>query len=125
MQDAYIAYLDNRSKISSASNAIRSFLYSAIRNPVYNWNRKSKTIQEYFERIPLQEIDHVDYNHEIISAELIYDITRIVERLPDSCQHVFKLSYFDGLSYQVISDQLAIFVKRSVVYETGSDTMFR
>lgn len=110
VQDAYIAYLDNRSKISSDPNAIRSFLYSAIRNAVYNRNRKSKTIRKYFERTPLQEIDDVDYNHKIIRAEFMSEIARIVERLPDSCQHIFKLSYLDGLSNQEISEQLAISV---------------
>lgn len=110
VQDAFIAYLNNKSKISSDPMAVRSFLYSTIRNAVYNLNRKSKTVQKYIGRQSLNEIDPIDYEHKIIRAEFMGEVARIVEGLPDSCQHIFKLSYLDGLSNQEIADHLAISV---------------
>lgn len=108
VQDAFMAYLDHKHKISSEPMAIRAFLYSAIRNAIYNRNRKSKTIQKYLERQSFDEMDDTDYDHKIIRAEFMSEIARVVEGLPDSCQQIFKLSYLDGLSNQEIADQLAI-----------------
>lgn len=110
VQDAYMAYLDNKHKVSTDSNAIRSFLYSSIRYAVYNSNRKSKTVKKYFERQPFEEVDDVDYTNSIIRAEFMAEIARVVSNLPDACQHIFKLSYLDGLSNQEIADELAISV---------------
>lgn len=110
VQDAFIAYLDNKHKISSEPHAVRSFLYSTIRNAVYNRNRKGKTIQKYLSRQSRDEMDDTDYEHKIIRAEFMAEISRVVNGLPDSCQYIFKLSYLDGLSNQEIADQLSISV---------------
>ncbi len=110
VQDAFIAYLNNKHKISSEPIAIRAFLYSAIRNAVYNQNRKSKTIQKYLDRQSVGEMDDIDYEHKVIRAEFMAEIARVVDGLPDSCQHIFKLSYLDGFSNQEIAEQLAISV---------------
>lgn len=110
VQDAFIAYLDSKQKISSDPAAIRAFLYSAIRNAIYNRNRKNKTVQKYVERQTSGEVDDIDYEHNIIRAEFMGEIARVVEGLPDSCQYIFKLSYLEGLSNQEIADQLAISV---------------
>lgn len=108
VQDAFMAYLNNKHKISSEPLAIRSFLYSAIRNAVYNQSRKSKTIQKYLDRQYANEADDIDYEHKIIRAEFMAEISRVVDGLPDSCQRIFKLSYLDGLSNQEIADRLEI-----------------
>ncbi len=108
VQDAFIAYLKNKQKVSLDHSAIRSYLYSAIRNAVYNLNRKSKTIKKYLARQSVDEMDDIDYEHNVIRAEFMAEIARVVEGLPDSCQHIFKLSYLEGLSNQEIADRLSI-----------------
>ena len=110
VQDAFIAFLNNKHKISSDPMSIRAFLYSAIRNAIYNRNRKHKTIQKYIERQSSEEADDIDYEHRVIRAEFMGEIARVVDGLPDSCQYIFKLSYLEGLSNQEIADQLAISV---------------
>lgn len=110
VQDAFIAYLNNKSKVSSDPMAVRSFLYTTIRNAAYNLNRKSKTVQKYIGRQSLDEMDSIDYEHKVIRAEFMGEVARIVEGLPDSCQNIFKLSYLDGLSNQEIADHLEISV---------------
>lgn len=110
VQDAFIAYLDNKHKVSIQPSAVRSFLYSTIRNAVYNQSRKSKTIQKYLDRQYATEADDTDYEHKIIRAEFMSEIARVMEGLPDSCQHIFKLSYLDGFSNQEIAEKLAISV---------------
>lgn len=108
VQDAYVSFLKHKRSISSDEDAIRSFLYSAIRNAVYNLNRKSKTIQKYLQRQYFSDIDEIDYEHMVIRAEFMSEIHTIVGGLPEACREIFKLSYFDGLSNQEISDQLSL-----------------
>ncbi|MDR2282652.1 MAG: RNA polymerase sigma-70 factor [Sphingobacterium sp.] len=110
VQDAFIAYLNNKHKISQEPMSIRSFLYSSIRNAIYNQSRKNKTVQKYLDRQSADEMDDTDYEHKIIRAEFMAEIARVVDGLPDSCQHIFKLSYLDGFSNQEIAEQLAISV---------------
>lgn len=110
VQDAFIAYLKNKDKISSEPQAVRSFMYSTIRNAVYNRSRKSKTVQKFLEREVPQDIDDVDYEHLIIRAEFMAEIARVVEGLPEACRQIFKLSYMEELSNQEIADQLGISV---------------
>lgn len=110
VQDAYVSFLKNKESISDDEQAIRSFLYTAIRNAVYNLNRKSKTIQKYLERQDFSDIDEIDYEHKVIKAEFMSEIHSIVAGLPEACQKIFKLSYFEGLSNKEISDQLNLSV---------------
>jgi RNA polymerase sigma-70 factor (family 1) len=108
VQDAYVSFLKNKESISNDEQAIKSFLYAAVRNAVYNLNRKSKTILKYLQRQDFSDIDEVDYEHQIIRAEFMAAVQLIVADLPEACQQIFKLSYFDGLSNQEISEQLAL-----------------
>lgn len=108
VQDAYVSFLKHKRSISSDEEAIRSFLYSTIRNAVYNLNRKSKTVQKYLQRQNFSDIDEIDYEHMVIKAEFMSEIHMIVAGLPQACQQIFKLSYLDGFSNQEISDQLSL-----------------
>lgn len=108
VQDAYVSFFKHKQSISSDEQAIKSFLYSAIRNAVYNLNRKSKTIQKYFQRQDFSDIDDIDYEHMVIRAEFMSEVHMIVEGLPEACRKIFKLSYLEGLSNQEISDQLSL-----------------
>nr|WP_121272952.1 sigma-70 family RNA polymerase sigma factor [Pedobacter schmidteae] len=110
VQDAYVSFFKHRQSISNDEQAIKSFLYSAIRNAVYNLNRKSKTIQKYFQRQDFSDIDEIDYEHMVIRAEFMSKVHLIVAELPEASRKIFKLSYLDGLSNQEISDQLSLSV---------------
>lgn len=108
VQDAFISYWSKKDEVSSDENSIKSFLYTSIRNAVYNLNRRDKVIQKYFRRNHNLDIDDVDYEHKIITAEFFAELHRVVSSLPASCQQIFNLSYMDGLSNQEIADQLLI-----------------
>lgn len=109
VQDAYVSFLKNKQSISNDEQAIRSFLYSAVHNVVYNLNRKSKTIQKYLQRQDFSEIDDVDYEHMNIKAEFMSEIYKIVAELPDACRQIFKMSYFEGLFNQEIADHWLLY----------------
>ncbi|GGE22330.1 MULTISPECIES: RNA polymerase sigma-70 factor [Sphingobacterium] len=110
VQDAFTAYWNNRSRVSIEEDSIKAFLYSSVRHAVYNIQRKNKVIQKYFNRLGNNEIDTIDYEHQLITSEFFAELYKIVSALPASCQQIFNLSYVEGLSNQQIADELSISV---------------
>lgn len=108
VQDAFLAYWDQRHRISTNEASIKSFLYTSIRHAVYNLARHHKVAEKYQQRHPLHDVDETDYEHQIIMAELMGELHRLVANLPPACQQIFRLSYFDGLSNQEIASELSL-----------------
>ncbi len=107
-QDAFLAYLQNSHKVSSETKAIKSFLYSSVRNRILNLYKKGKIEERYWEKISFLESDSSDYERLIIYNELLEQIEKLVSQLPPMCQQVMRLSFFEGLSNQEIIEKLDI-----------------
>src|SRR4051794_24115173 len=56
VQDAFVAYWDNKEMVSSNTLSIRSFLYTSIRNSCYNISRRKKVVERYIQ-IHIPDID--------------------------------------------------------------------
>lgn len=108
VRDVILAYWDQRHRISTNEASIKSFLYTSIRHAVYNLARHHKVVEKYQQRHPLNEIDETDYEHQVIMAELMGELHRLVANLPPACQQIFRLSYFDALSNQEIASELSL-----------------
>ncbi|WP_313258113.1 sigma-70 family RNA polymerase sigma factor [Sphingobacterium sp.] len=107
-QDAFTSYLLNKSKISSNPSAIKSFLYTAVRNKLINEHRRTEISQRYWRITGFDEKDPQDIDRLVIYTELLQEIDRLVNALPNMCQQVIKLSFFEGLTNNEIKDQLNI-----------------
>jgi RNA polymerase sigma-70 factor (ECF subfamily) len=44
----------------------------------------------------------------MIETEVLTEINKIINKLPEACQAIFKLSYIEGFSNQEIADQLQL-----------------
>lgn len=110
VQDAFLAYWDNKSQLSDHPKAIKDFLYSSVKNAALNLLKRQKVEERYF-----QLRDDVDFEKEsildtMIEAEVINDIHQAIAHLPKSCKSVFMLAYFDGMSNPKIAEKLNISV---------------
>lgn len=108
VQDAFVAYWDHRHQVASSPGSIKSFLYTTIRHAVYNLQRHHKVAEKYRQRNPGTEIDDVNYEHQIIMAEFMAELHRLVAELPPACRKVFQLSYFQELTNQEIAEELSL-----------------
>ncbi len=122
-QDAFTSYLMNKSKISSDPRAIKSFLFTAVKNKMLNEHKRGEINQRYWRLSGFNEQDSVDLDHLLIYTELIEEIDKLVNTLPNMCQKVIKLSFFEGLSNMEIKDELNISIntvkthkKRGLIY---------
>jgi len=110
VQDAFCSYFDQKDRISDDESAIKNFLYSAVRFACYNLYRKEKVEERYWLLNPIVEGEESKVEHEIIFSEVIADVHRVVAEMPNSCQHVFRLGYLEGLSNLEIAKELQISV---------------
>lgn len=58
-----------------------------------------------------QETIERSHLHEMIRAEVIRDLHRVMETLPGQCQKVIRLSYLEGLNNAEIAQQLSLSVQ--------------
>lgn len=107
-QDAFVTYFQQRGSLSSEEKAIKSFLYATVKYAVYNLNRKSKTVEKFWQRSGYQEFDDVDYEQQVIRAEFMAAIYVTLSTLPEGCQRVMTMSYIDGFTNEEIAEQLKI-----------------
>lgn len=110
VQDAFVSYLKNKDTISPEEQAIKSYLYSSVRNAIYNLHRKSKTVQKFWQRNPFEESIDNDFEHAIIRSEYMAMIFMALEQLPPSCRQIIKMSYLEGMSNHEIAQELDISV---------------
>ena len=108
VQDAFTAYWNHRDDVANEEQSIKAFLYSSIRNAVFNRNRHQKVVDKYFSRLGLTELEEADYDRKIITAEFYAELNRILSTLPAGCRQVFHLSYMEELSNQQVADELHI-----------------
>src|SRR5690606_27926411 len=92
--------------------SVKSYLYSAVRNASLTVIKHEKVKARH-----AATIEETDFHSDdlasagLMSDELNQNINRAIDKLPEQCRIVFKLSRFEELKYAEIADQLGISVK--------------
>jgi RNA polymerase sigma-70 factor, ECF subfamily len=96
----------------SIRTSLKSYLYAMVRNACLNVIKHEKVKQKHaVEEIALSPRTHDSVTDTVASLELETRIRDAMERLPEQCRLVFKLSRFEELKYNEIAEQLNISVK--------------
>lgn len=110
VQDAFIAFLEQGEKISSHPTAIKSFLYSSVKNACLNKARHLKVVDKYNKKYPFEVLEEPKILEGIIHAEIMAEIHEAINALPHGCAMVLKYGYLEGLQNQKIAEMLNISV---------------
>ncbi|CAN5533480.1 RNA polymerase sigma-70 factor [soil metagenome] len=109
VQNVFISLWEKRKEME-ITISIKSYLYKAVRNASLNRIKHGKVRKLYVEEqqylspsIPATEIS--------IQNELHAQIQKAIEKLPEQCRLIFKLSRFEELKYSEIAEQLGISIK--------------
>ncbi|ETZ24844.1 MULTISPECIES: RNA polymerase sigma-70 factor [Pedobacter] len=116
VQDAFIVFLEQKEHISSNSNAVKSFLYSSVRNACLNKLRHHKVVDTYNKKFPFEVFDDPKILDGIVHAEIMAEIHQAINMLPADCAMVLRYGYLEGLQNRKIAEQLNISID-SVKYQ--------
>jgi len=111
VQDAFFKLWKEREKVKEVT-IIKGWLYKTVRNNFLDHVKKHKKETYLLETTYAETLDHVitrEYQEDLNrKAEMV---EKEIEKLPNKCQQVFKLSKKDGLTNTEIAEHLGISIK--------------
>ena len=111
VQSAFLSVWEKRESIEIRTS-LKSYLYTMVRNACLNVIKHEKIKQKHIgEELAIAERAHDSVSQRVNSSELETRIQVSIEKLPEQCRLIFKLSRFEELKYAEIADQLNISVK--------------
>lgn len=108
VQEAFIILMDRTDILARPEQVIKSFLYSTVKNQCLNHKRREVTAEKVHTVLRAEEEDSVDHLTNLIRAEIVGVLHQQLSILPDKCQHICKLIYFDGKKYEEVATLLNI-----------------
>ena len=107
VQNTFIA-LWNKNVELTKKTSLKSYLYSSVYNACINHVKKQAYVGEKMKEFHQEEYDDKNYLLQRIENEVIEEIFHTIERLPEECKKVFKLSYIEGLEVNRVAEILDI-----------------
>lgn len=111
VQEVFIDIWNNRKKIS-IKTSVKAYLYACARYKVFAEIKKNNKMINvtYFSTLD-HRFQKVTPESELIYNELTEQINTIIEKLPEKCRNVFRLSREEQMSHKEISQHLNISTK--------------
>ena len=111
VQSTFLSFWEKRESLS-IQTTVRPYLYAMVRNSCLNLLKHEKIKQRHAgEALALADPTHESVAQSVYGSELEVQINRAMEKLPEQCRLVFKLSRFEELKYAEIAEHLDISVK--------------
>jgi RNA polymerase sigma-70 factor, ECF subfamily len=111
VQTTFLSVWEKRETLS-IHTAVKPYLYAMVRNACLNVIKHEKIKQKHaVEEIALAPQSYDSVSHAVGSSELESKIQAAMEKLPEQCRLVFKLSRFEELKYAEIAEHLDISIK--------------
>src|SRR5690606_6660901 len=104
VQDTFVKLLEISEKLPTHERALKSYLYSTVRNVSLNHIRHQKVTDEYHKSKIWTEQDEEQILAALIEAETVNNLYRAIETLPKACQEVCRLTYLEGKSNQEVAE---------------------
>lgn len=112
VQDAFISLWKNFDGLAEDEIVYKNFLYSTVKNACLNSLRHDKVVEKYHafsqDNPFFSQSDGQYIVQNIVKAEIMVEVMRLIENLPAGCQNVFRMSYLEGLSNPKIAENLNI-----------------
>ncbi len=111
VQSTFLSVWEKREGIS-IHTAVKPYLFAMVRNACLNVLKHQKVKQRHaVEHAALTPPEHDAIVDAMEGSELEVRVQEAINRLPEQCRLVFKLSRFEELKYAEIAEQLSISIK--------------
>jgi len=121
-QEAFVKLWQRREHFKDL-NAVKAFLYITVKNRCLNIYKHGKVVRKY--EGSLEEGWESDAMIRIIETEVLEDVFRALEKLPEGCRNVLHLSYFEGMKHKDIADHLRVSVNTVKTQKTRGLTLLK
>ncbi len=108
VQEAFLNYWNSCSDPSIDEVHARNFLYLNVRNLCFKHIRHDKVVEKHRKILDSDPVEEYDVVNEIIRSEVLGEIYKAIETLPESCKRISCMSYLEGMKNQEIADELGI-----------------
>ena len=109
IQELFIKLWDCRAEVQ-ISVSLKAYLYASVRYGVYRQIKTGSVRSEIFDDL-IERLHTPTAYGSIEHKELLLQIDRVIDTLPDKCREVYKLSREECLSHKQIAMQLNISTK--------------
>jgi RNA polymerase sigma-70 factor (family 1) len=111
VQSIFLKFWEQRAEIE-INVSLKSYLYRAVHNTCLNRLKHLKIQETYRQYVG----DYLENTHDsatdiLDKVELESRIADALEKLPEQCRLIFKMSRFEELKYQEIADRLGLSIK--------------
>ena len=111
VQATFLSVWEKRNNLS-IHTGVKPYLYAMVRNASLNVLKHEKIKQQHAAvELAVAERSTESVSRTVMASELEERIFKALNKLPEQCRLVFKLSRFEELKYAEIADQLNISVK--------------
>ncbi|UCS92378.1 RNA polymerase sigma-70 factor [Echinicola marina] len=110
VQNVFLKLWEKREKIQIESS-LKAYLYQMVYRDSMNALRHEKVKHKHQNITKYQSASAPILKDEGHDAELMENLKRALESLPEKCRKVFLLSRYESLKYQEIADRLGVSVK--------------
>lgn len=108
VQEVLIAVWQKRNEFNNV-NTFKNYLYSAVKNKALNSIKHSKVKEKHQKEIRFLESGSF-FTDNLIEEETHAILFECYNALPEQCQKVFKLSYFEDLKLKEVAEKLNVSV---------------
>lgn len=114
VQDVFLKVWEKKNDLL-ITTSLKSYLFRATYNSCMNVLSHAKIENRYASFIRNSSLKNQYLSNPVMDSLAYKDlndkITAAIERLPEACKEIFKMSRYDGLKYAEIASQLNISVK--------------
>ena len=111
VQGIFMSVWEKRDNLA-IHTGVRPYLYAMVRNASLNVLKHEKIKQQHATmELAVAERSVESVTRTVMASELESRIYKALDKLPEQCRLVFKLSRFEELKYSEIAEQLSISVK--------------
>ncbi|WP_333818719.1 RNA polymerase sigma-70 factor [Ohtaekwangia sp.] len=111
VQSTFLSVWEKRENLEIRT-AVKPYLYAMVRNACLNMLKHEKIKQQHATiELAVAEKSVESVTRSVMASELETKIYEAMEKLPQQCRLIFKLSRFEELKYSEIADQLNLSVK--------------
>lgn len=104
--DVFRKVWEKRALVSEIGS-FESFLYTSVRNAVFNHMRNNKRKEVHHENI-LNDLTEIGFEETVIEENVHHRLYKAIENLPEQGRKVFELSVLNGWKEKEIAEDLNI-----------------